>query len=330
MHRVLITGALGYLGNEVLKRLHQGWTDNKIDQIIAVDIRAAERELEGIKYEIADIRDSNKIDTLIQDNNVTAVIHLAAIIDSQSSDRKFQYEVDVLGTQNMLDACVKHKVKKVIISSSGAAYGYHADNPAWITEDDTLRGNEIFAYSDHKRIVEEMLQEYRINHPELEQVIFRVCTILGKHTDNLITDLFKKKNILGIRGFKSPFVFIWDQDAANCMYKALFYEGHGIFNLAADGAISNKDLARVLNKKYMALPAALLKFLLFLGKSTGLSKYGPEQLLFIQFRPVLDNHKLKTAFGYKPEKSSLDTFKYYLNHNNISYTDDHINIEITG
>ena len=114
------------------------------------------------------------------------------------------------------------------------------------------------------------------------------------------------------------------------MYKALFYEGHGIFNLAADGAISNKDLAKVLNKKYMALPAALLRFLLFLGKSTGLSKYGPEQLLFIQFRPVLDNHKLKTVFGYQPEKNSLDTFKYYLKHNNINHTDDHINIEIPG
>lgn len=323
----MITGALGYLGSEVLKKLYQGWIDKKIDHILAVDIRAAKHELDGIKYEIADIRDSNKIDTIIKDNNISAVIHLAAIIDSQSSDRKFQYEVDVLGTQNILDACVKHKVKKVIISSSGAAYGYHADNPSWITEDDALRGNEIFAYSDHKRIVEEMLQEYRVKHPYLEQVIFRVCTILGQHTDNLITDLFKKKNILGIRGYKSPFVFIWDQDVANCMYKALFFEGHGIFNLAADGAINNKDLAKVLNKKYIALSSALLKFLLFIGKSTGLSKYGPEQLLFIQFRPVLDNQKLKKEFGYVPEKSSLDSFKYYLKQHNISYTQDKINVE---
>jgi UDP-glucose 4-epimerase len=111
------------------------------------------------------------------------------------------------------------------------------------------------------------------------------------------------------------------------MYKALFFEGHGIFNLAADGAINNKDLAKVLNKKYIALSSALLKFLLFIGKSTGLSKYGPEQLLFIQFRPVLDNQKLKKEFGYVPEKSSLDSFKYYLKQHNISYTQDKINVE---
>ena len=106
---------------------------------------------------------------------------------------------------------------------------------------------------------------------DLIEVVEPIFSIGGIKVSSLLVKLYKK----------SSFVFIWDQDAANCMYKALFYEGHGIFNLAADGAISNKDPARVLDKKYMALPAALLKFLLFLSKSTGLSKYGPEQLLFI-------------------------------------------------
>jgi UDP-glucose 4-epimerase len=61
------------------------------------------------------------------------------------------------GTRNVLDACVAHGVKHLIVSSSGAAYGYHADNPAWLTETHPLRGNPAFAYSDHKRQVEEML-----------------------------------------------------------------------------------------------------------------------------------------------------------------------------
>ncbi len=38
----------------------------------------------------------------------------------------------------MLQACVANGVRRIVVSSSGAAYGYHADNPAWLTEDGAL------------------------------------------------------------------------------------------------------------------------------------------------------------------------------------------------
>ena len=50
-----------------------------------------------------------------------------------------------------------------------------------------MRGNEAFAYSHHKRLVEEMLADYRRDHPQLKQVVFRVGTILGETTRNQIT-----------------------------------------------------------------------------------------------------------------------------------------------
>ena len=157
-----------------------------------------------------------------------------------------------------------------------------------------------------------MLIEYREQHPQLEQTIFRVCTILGATTDNLITNLFEKKRILGIKGHLSPYVFIWDEDVADCMQQAVFSEKSGIYNLAGDGAIRNSDLAVLLNKKYLSIPASVLRLGLGVGNKLGLTQYGPDQLLFIQYRPVLDNRKLKEEFGYIPKKSSLETFEYYL------------------
>jgi UDP-glucose 4-epimerase len=224
----------------------------------------------------------------------------------------------VQGTQNILDACLQAGTKRIIISSSGAAYGYYADNPTWLTEKKPPRGNDIFAYSAHKRLVEEMLVEYRVKHPALEQTIFRVCTILGKTTDNLITNLFDKKRILGIRGHQSPYVFIWDEDVAACMHQAIFSDQTGIFNLAGDGAITNRDLAKILGKSYLNLPAGLLRLGLSVGNKLGLTQYGPDQLLFIQYRPVLDNRQLKKVFGYTPQKTSLETFLFYLEAKNKS------------
>mgnify|MGYP000550943191 CR=1 FL=1 len=313
MQRVLITGALGYLGQTVLKRLHKDLEAGRIEALVAMDVKeaSAEQQLLGVRYVQADIRDK-ALWKHLETEKITSVIHLAAILDSQSSSRDFQYEVDVLGTKNILDACLKVGAQRIVISSSGAAYGYYKDNPRWLKESDPTRGNEIFAYSAHKRQVEEMLAEYKVKHPELKQVIFRVCTILGTTTQNLITNLFDKKRILGIKNHLSPYVFVWDEDVARCMHKAVFSEQTGIYNLAGDGAITNADLATILDKPYWSIPASILRFALRIGNKLGLTQYGPDQILFIQYRPVLDNRKLKAEFGYSPQKTSLETFLFYL------------------
>ena len=90
----------------------------------------------------------------------------------------------------MLEACIATGVRRIVVSSSGAAYGYHADNPEWLRETDPIRGNDEFPYSLHKRLVEEMLADYRASHPELEQVVFRIGTILGPTVRNQITALW--------------------------------------------------------------------------------------------------------------------------------------------
>lgn len=317
--RILITGGAGYLGSVVLQKLQEDLTTNKISALICTDLKevAKEKQLPKVAYEQADIRDLARLLALCEQYKPTVIIHLAAVIDSQSMPRALQYQIDVVGTKNVVEAALQTGVKRLIVSSSGAAYGYHADNPEWLRETDRLRGNEIFPYSDHKRLVEEMLATYRKDAPQLEQTIFRVGTILGASTDNLITQLFKKKRVLGLKGFASPFVFVWDEDVAQAICQAVYSPKTGIYNLAGDGAVVNKDLALILGKPYLALPPSLMRFLLRILHPIGLSQYGPEQLLFLQYRPVLDNSKLKTEFGFVPQKSSLETFLYYLEANRL-------------
>ncbi|MCP4443329.1 MAG: SDR family oxidoreductase [Aureispira sp.] len=315
-YNVLITGASGYVGQNVLKRLHKDLEAGKIHSLVAGDIKdlPKSKQLEGVHYVKMDVTNKELWKTFEQ-FEITTVVHLAAILDSQSAPREFQYQVDVVGTQNILDACVKTGARRVIISSSGAAYGYYADNPEWLRETDPARGNEAYPYSDHKRLIEEMLAKYRKEQPQLKQVVFRIGTVIGANTDNLITNLFEKKTVLGLAGYKSPFVFAWDEDVANAMQYAVFSEKTGVYNLVGDGAISNSDIAKIQGKRYLPLPAFLIKGALGVLHPLGITRYGPKQLLFLQYRPVLDNTKLKEEFGYIPEKTSLEAFTYYLREN---------------
>ncbi|MFN3439201.1 MAG: SDR family oxidoreductase [Acidovorax sp.] len=308
--RILITGADGFLGRGVVAALAR----EGVPTLVAADVREvpAERRVPGVTYVVLDVRDPALAQTLAT-HAIDSVVHLASIVTpGKGSSREFEYSVDVLGSKNVLDACVATGVKHIVVSSSGAAYGYHADNPAWLRETDALRGNEVFAYSHHKRLVEEMLSQYRVDHPALAQTVLRIGTILGERVDNQITALFDKPRLLAIRGSESPFVFIWDEDVTGAILHALRTQRAGCFNLAGDGALPLREIARRLGKPVLELPAGLLRAALAVGSTLGLSRYGPEQLDFLRYRPVLLNTALKELLGYVPGKTSAEAFDAFV------------------
>ena len=305
--KVLVTGSSGYLGSQTVAALAA-----RADlAVIALDVREPATRLPGVTYEIADIR-APAVDAIVGRHRPDVVVHLASIVTpGKHSNRAFEYDVDVNGTRNLLQACVAHGVRRLIVSSSGAAYGYHADNPEWLTESDPVRGNDVFAYSCHKRLVEEMLADYRARHPELEQIVFRIGTILGPTVRNQITDLFEKPKILAIAGSDSPFVFIHDQDVVGAILHGIDSRATGIYNVAGDGKLTIFEIAERLGKSCRVLPAGLLKAALWVLRKLNLTQYGPEQLDFLRYRPVLLNTRLKNEFGYTPRLSSAQVFDLY-------------------
>ncbi len=309
--RVLVTGGGGYLGSQLVARLAALPAERRPACIVCHDIRDASQRLPGVDYAVADIR-APGMAGIVSQHRIDTVVHLASIVTpGKGSRREFEYDVDVNGTRNVLEACVQHGVRRVVVSSSGAAYGYHADNAPWLTEDMPVRGNEVFAYSHHKRLVEEMLAHYRQSQPALEQVVLRIGTILGATVRNQITDLFEKPRLLAIRGSASPFVFIWDQDVVGIIERAVGEGPAGIYNVAGDGALTIHDIAARLGKPCVQLPAGLLQAALALLKPLGLTQYGPEQLDFLRYRPVLLNSRLKEVFGYTPRYTSAEVFELY-------------------
>lgn len=302
-HRILITGAAGYIGHQLGNRLAKDFF------VVGTDIRA--RDDLAFSVRSLDVRDPSLSELLLQER-ITHVVHLASILQA-SPDRARDYDIDVNGTRNVLDCCLKAGVKHITVTSSGAAYGYHPDNPAWIDEHDALRGNPEFAYSDHKRLIEEMLAEYRQAHPQLAQLIFRPGTVLGAETRNQITDLFMAPRILSLKGSDSPFVFIWDQDVIGAMEMGLRESKTGIFNMAGDGALTMGEIAQRLNKPLVTLPVWLVKAGLQIAKWRG-KPTGPEQVRFLLYRPVLSNRRLKEEFGYRLAKTSAETFDFFMEH----------------
>lgn len=305
MTTVLVTGGSGFLGSSVVRGLAEAGLS-----VVSGDLRVPDLGVPGVQHVAMDVTSASAVSSVFDAHPVDVVVHLASIVTpGKDSSRELEYAVDVTGTRNVLDACLAHGVRRIVVSSSGAAYGYHPDNPAWLTEDDPVRGNEVFAYSHHKRLVEEMLAAERAAHPELEQVVLRIGTILGERVDNQITALFERPRLLKIRGSASPFVFIWDTDVVAIIIRAVTSPVTGVFNVAGDGTLTIDQIASRLGKPVLAIPEGLLRVALGVGKRLGLTPYGPEQTIFLKHRPVLANDRLTTVFGYVPSKTSAEAFE---------------------
>ncbi len=303
MPRILVTGAAGFIGSALVPVLAQ----QPDAHVCGVDIRPPATPQPGFVQ--LDLRDTPALAQLFASFQPTAVVHLASIVTPPPGmSRAEMRAIDVGATEQLVALCVAHGVQHLTVTTSGASYGYHADNPPWLDEDTPIRGNPEFAYSDHKRQIEALLAATREAHPALKLLILRPGTILGRAVANQITALFAKPRVLGVVGSDSPFVFIWDEDVVRILAQGVAQQTTGVFNLAGDGALPMREIAAQLDKPYLPLPAWLLRGLLAVLHPLGVVPYGPEQVGFLQYRPVLANTRLKRDFAYTPQYSSAEAF----------------------
>lgn len=306
MATVIITGAAGFIGRALTTALKSA------HYVVALDVREVPEEprLPGVSYAAADIGDP-KLGEIFRTYQPQTVVHLASVV-AAGGDPERDFAIDVLGTKNVLEASLAAGAKHIVVTSSGAAYGYHADNPVPLRETDALRGNEDFPYGRHKRLVEEMLGEWRAKYPQLKQTVFRPCTVLGPGTSNQITAIFSRPVVVGLSGTATPFSLISELDVVEALAKAVNETRDGVYNLAGDGTLSLREIADLLGKKFLPLPPALLKAVLWISNKLQMTNLGPAHVKFIQYRPVLANDRLKSEFGYTPRFDARAVFDRYL------------------
>jgi len=314
MINVLVTGTSGYVGQQIIAKLVSDKFENRaqIGNVVALDVVEPKNKIPGVTYYVEDIR-SEKMSQIFKENEITAVIHMAAVINpTPRIPVDMMYSINVDGTRNLINACIENNVNTFSFASSGAAYGYHADNAKWLKETDKIRGEERFPYSLQKRVNEEDLQKLAKTNPEIKQFTFRIGTVLGTMVNNPITDLFNKKVIMGVKGSETPFVFIWDHDLMEIFIQSLFSVKPGIYNVAGDGSMSLSLIAKRIGKINIKLPEVIIRNALKALNNLGVIGYGADQVLFLKHRPVLLNTKLKEEFGYIPKKTTNEVFEYYL------------------
>jgi UDP-glucose 4-epimerase len=299
MKKVVVTGSSGFLGKKVVLNLLK----NNF-HVLGVDLKNSNIIHPHFEESINDIREFSI------NESIHTIIHLASVMNPPKSMSDGEIEsIEIDGLLNLLNIFKKNAGEKFIFTSSGAAYGYTERNLTPLNETDKTLGSIYFPYSKHKAQSEHIItKELSTN----QYTIFRPGTILGDGMRGPIFDYFKKKMVIGVRKYDSPFCFIHTSDVVTAITHATQKENlYGTFNLAGDGALKLKDCCKILQTKHFAIPRYALKTGIHLLKKFKMTQYHPYQVDFMCFRPVLNNEKLKKNFPGLPSKSSEEVFREF-------------------
>lgn len=177
---IVVTGGAGFIGREMVKKLLSlGY------RVIAFDLaeQFARHErffqaLQGgdLRLAAGSVLDRTALRGAIKNSDV--VIHLAAMLGVRKTEenRLGCIEINITGTENVLNACVMNNCRKVIFASSSEVYGEPTTNP--VREGDETKGKTVYAIS--KLAGEELVKAYHQLYPELKYTIVRFFNTYGE------------------------------------------------------------------------------------------------------------------------------------------------------
>jgi len=301
--RVLITGGGGFIGSAVSRCLLSNGINVRIIDIMESDVNGVEK-IKG------SILDQNVVSEAVR--GCDAVIHLAAMLGVRKTEieRLDCLNINIAGTVNILDACVKDGVKRIVFSSSSEIYGEPDIIP--IKEESEKKPKSVYALT--KLISEEYLEAYRKRYG-LDYSIIRFFNVYGI---GQVAEFVLPRFVKAVLESHSPVVygsgdqvrsFCYMDDAARGVYLALTNdEASGeVFNIGNDEEISMTDLAR--------------KVIEISGKDTKIKHVNMAESDRSAGRDILyrkpDIGKARKLLGYSPQVCLDEGIRKLIDHGNI-------------
>jgi nucleoside-diphosphate-sugar epimerase len=320
---VAVTGPTGDLGIAIVNALERSRTVKGIVGMARRPFDPADRGWKKTEYRQGDVTDTASVRSLVKGADV--VVHLAfAILEASDATR----ELNVEGSRRVFEEAAKAGAKRICYASSVAAYGFHDDNPDWLTEDIPPRGSPQHPYSQQKAEVERVLGEVLTKHEGMVAYAFRPCVVAGPEARTmleeipyyrleeampdsvarLLASLPVLKPVIPDPGVR--FQLVHEDDVASAFAAAVRGLGEpGPYNLAGSGILTMADVADALGWYSIPVPKPLVDATAEIATRLPLM---PEQVAWIHSvkKPVLmRTAKAKKQLRWKPKHTSRATLK---------------------
>ena len=308
---VAVTGASGYVGTKLLERLEQ---ETNIKKLVAFDINPLQLPVHNIAFYRKNV--SEPIEDELTEQKVTTMVHLAFNPKRGSSRREVNeiHDENLSTLRAVMASCAIARVSHLIYISSHTVYGAHSDNPLPISDNAPMRASIDFPYAYDKHQSEIALSEFAQAQDDVKVTVLRACTVLGHGTENIESQHFFRPWLFGIMNSNPPLQFIYDDDLARVLSIIIHKEIEGTFNVAGDGVVHYREIAKIIDSKVITLPAFIVYPLVRLFRGICLqndfTRTGLDQ---VRWPILMSTGKLHKATGYRFWHTALEALTAFAN-----------------
>ncbi|MFQ6608291.1 MAG: NAD-dependent epimerase/dehydratase family protein [Fidelibacterota bacterium] len=305
---VLITGSSGYIGTELCRRYAAA---EHSPRIVGIDLAPPREEFSNLTFYQLDC--NGDLSPVFQRHKVDTIIHLVYVLN-MTHDSQQMYRINVGSLENILNYASQHGVARVVVTSSATAYGAHPDNPPLLTEDDPLRGNHDFQYAYNKTIVEDRLNLFATEYPDVDVVIARPAIVCGAHISNFISRYINKPLVPLVKDSLTEMQFLHEEDAADALFTLATEAPAGVYNLGPPNTIHHGEAVKILGGRSINVRPGLLRFMTALAWTLRLKYFAeaPASMInFIQYPWVVDGSKIEELTSFRYRYSSEDAIRAF-------------------
>ncbi len=305
--KVLVTGANGFLGSWIVKGLLKRNYHIRILHRANSDLSS----MQGLPIEAAvgDITDFQSLDHAVK--GVDYVFHAAGLISYNHLERKKMELVNVTGTENVIKACLKHKTKRLVYTSSVVAVGASAKKQILNESSPYTLSKYNLGYFETKKMAENRVL-HACSTESLDAVILNPSSMFGPG-DGVKSS--RKKYLRVAQGnfpyYPSGGVNILDvEDAVDGHISALEKGRRGERYILGAENISVKELFEMFaaaggsQPPAKKIPAVILKAMFYSGKALAdmhlPGQFQYESAMIGSLYHWFDNTKAKKELGFNP------------------------------
>jgi UDP-glucose 4-epimerase len=304
--KYVITGGSGYIGGRLIELL----TQQDDAEVVNVDIRPPAIPRQRTRFVKMDIRD-RAMRSLLETERPDALVHLAFVLNP-IRDERTMYDIDVNGTENVLNAATEAGTPHLLVASSTTAYGAWPDNPVPLTEEHPVRGMPGYEYARDKTEIDRLCQLWAAQHPDRTMTIVRPTIVFGPNVDNYIIRFWQNSPFLAlVDGIDLDWQFVHEDDVVDAISRLLLERKGGIFNLTGDGTVKLSEAAAMAGLKTRNMPYALQRRIASAMWKLRLPRMEapPGQIEFLRYPWIASNEKLKAELDWTPRYTSRETFQ---------------------
>ncbi len=250
--RILVLGGSGFLGSHIVDKFLAEKHDVTVYDLYPERFRRSPR---GIKFVTGDFGNVGALSELIA-TGFDGVIHCVSTTTPKSSNESPEFDIqsNVIGTLNLLDICVRHKIGKLVfLSSGGTVYGDIGDLDV-VDESHAVR--PMCSYGVSKLSIEHYLDVYK-HLRGLDYVALRLSNPYGERQSPLralgaltvfLHQTLKRQNveIWGDGSVTRDFIYVGDVAAA--VYLATVSPVSGIFNVGTGAGLSLREVLQQISR----------------------------------------------------------------------------------